>query len=373
MQTLAAGTGPGGLNATPPTSRREKVTDMQSDWEVMLRADGAQMADGGVMHFGDPRREIRAAAEGDVCADLSHLGLIRAEGEETVNFLQGQLSNDARQVTDEHSQLSAYCTPKGRMLAIARLFKRDDAYFLQLPRTLLEPTLKRLSMFVLRAKVKLQAESGLMGIGLSGANAPILVEQVLGPFPPVSNTSRTQDGITILCLPGKLPRYALFGKMADLQPLWQRLRSAATPVGQQAWRWLDIQAGMPTVLPATVEEFVPQMANLELVDGVNFKKGCYPGQEIVARMHYLGRLKQRMVGAHVDSPVQPLPGSSVYAADFPGQSAGKIVDAQPSPEGGYDLLAVVQTSSIASHDIHLDDPQGPALRLTPLPYALPPA
>src|SRR4030065_1102747 len=141
---------------------------MQSDWATTLRPSGAHMAEGEVAHSGDPLRETRAAAEGDVCAALSHLGLIRAEGADTESFLQGQLTNDVRLVTDGRSQLSAYCNPKGRMLAIMRLFKRDDAYFLQLPLALLEPTLKRLSMFVLRAKVKLQAEPGLVGIGLSG-------------------------------------------------------------------------------------------------------------------------------------------------------------------------------------------------------------
>jgi folate-binding protein YgfZ len=346
---------------------------MQSDWATTLRTSGAHMAEGEVAHFGDPLRETRAAAEGDVCADLSHLGLIRAEGADTESFLQGQLSNDVRLVTDGRSQLSAYCNPKGRMLAIMRLFKRDDAYFLQLPLALLEPTLKRLSMFVLRAKVKLQAEPALVGIGLSGPSAAAHLEKILGPCKLEVDASRTHNGITVIRLPGRTPRYMLLGSVAGLQPVWRQLTGNVTPVGAHAWRWLDIQAGLPTILPGTVEEFVPQMANLELVGGVNFKKGCYPGQEIVARMHYLGRLKQRMIGAHVQSAARPLPGTPVYAADFPGQSAGKVVDAQPAPSGGYDLLAVVQTSSIEKADIHLDDPQGVALQLTALPYPLPQA
>ena len=344
---------------------------MQSSWATTLHSSGAEIADGVVAHFGDPQRESRAAAEGDVCADLSHLGLIRAEGADTESFLQGQLSNDVRLVTDGHSQLSAYCNPKGRMLAIARLFKRDGAYFLQLPRELLEPTLKRLSMYVLRAKVTLRAEAELVGLGLSGPNAATLVENVFGPYTHEVDASRTQDDITVIGLPGRSPRYALLGSVATLQPVWQHLKTTATPVGAHAWRWLDIQAGLPTVLPGTIEEFVPQMVNLDLVGGINFKKGCYPGQEIVARMHYLGRLKQRMISAHVECAARPLPGASVYAADFPGQSAGKVVDAQPAPSGGYDLLAVVQTSSIEKGDIHLDDLQGPALQLTALPYPLP--
>ncbi len=346
---------------------------MQNDWATTLHSSGAVIIDDSVQHFGDPQHESRAAAEGDVCADLSHLGLLRAEGADTEGFLQGQLSNDVRLVDAGHSQLSAYCNPKGRMLAIVRLFKRDDAYFLQLPMALREPTLKRLSMYVLRAKVTLRAEADLIGMGVSGPNATSLVENLCGACTHAVDSSRTQAGITVIRLPGRLPRYALFGSAAILQPLWQQLKTTTTPVGAHAWRWLDIQAGLPTVLPETVEEFVPQMANLDLVGGVNFKKGCYPGQEIVARMHYLGRLKQRMIGAHVECATRPLPGTSVYAADFPDQSAGKVVDAQPAPAGGYDLLAVVQTSSVAKGDIHLNDLQGPALQLTTLPYPLPPA
>ena len=132
-------------------------------------------------------------------------------------------------------------------------------------------------------------------------------------------------------------------------------------------------AGIPVILPGRVEEFVPQMANLDLVGGVSFTKGCYPGQEIVARMHYLGRLKQRMFRAHVEDTRPPQPGTAVFAPDLPGQSTGTVVDAQPSPEGGYDLLAVVHVSSKETGELHLANSDGPRLTLKDMSYSMEPS
>lgn len=348
------------------------VSSLNNQWETRLRADGAIIEAGEIMHFGDPRGETRAAAVGDVVADLSHLALLRAQGAEAEGFLQGQLSNDIRLVTNSHSQLSAYCNPKGRMLAIFRIFKYDDAYLLQLPAALAEATLKRLGMFILRAKVTLAtADPGLISFGIAGPNAARHLQELWGPVPAQVDDCRSDATLTVIRLPGVTPRFQLIGPVSTIGPLWERLKSVATPVSPQVWRWLDIQAGVPSILPGTVEEFVPQMTNLDLVGGVNFKKGCYPGQEIVARMHYLGRLKQRMVGAHVASITPPLPGAPVFAPNFPGQSAGTVVDAQAGPSGGYDLLVVAQLSSIAHGDIHLERQDGPALTLKDLPYPLP--
>lgn len=345
---------------------------LNNDWEMRLRADGAIIEAGVTMHFGDLTRDIRAAAMGDVIADLSHLALIQAYGAEAEGFLQGQLSNDIRLITHSHSQLSAYCTPKGRMLAIFRIFKRNDVYLLQLPVALAATTLKRLSMYILRAKVTLAAaDPNLVSIGIAGPNIALRLQELCGPVPVAVDECRSDAALTIIRLPGITPRFQLVGSVSTISPLWDNLKSVAVPVGTKAWRWLDIQAGVPSILPGTVEEFVPQMANLDLVDGISFKKGCYPGQEIVARMHYLGRLKQRMALAHITNASPPLPGAPVFAPDFPGQSAGMVVDAQVAPSGGCDLLVVVQLNSIAQGDIHLEQPDGPALTLKDLPYSLP--
>lgn len=340
-------------------------------WRSLLERYGAVFAAHRLLHFGNPIQEIQTAANSDVLVDLSHLSILRARGDDTQSFLQGQTSNDIRLVSETRSQLSAYCNPKGRMLAIFRIFKFGDDYCLQLPGELAEATLKRLRMFVMRAKVKLDLiDTELLRIGLSGPKAQQIIAQVAGAAPVAPDDCLATQGIVILRLPGPHARFELIATPERMLTLWPSLGEHAQPAGPAVWSWLDIQAGIPTVLPGTTEEFVPQMANLELVGGVSFTKGCYPGQEIVARMHYLGRLKQRMFRAHVASVEQPVPGAPVFAPDLPGQSTGSVVDAQVSPQGGYDLLAVVHLSSLEAGALRLATPDGPQLILDALPYSL---
>ena len=342
------------------------------EWRSLLERHGAVFGADRLLHFGNPTQDVQTAAHGDVLVDLSHLSILRAQGDDTQSFLQGQTSNDIRLVSETRSQLSAYCNPKGRMLAIFRIFRFGDAYCLQLPGELAEANLKRLRMFVMRAKVKLDlADTELLRIGLSGPNAQQALVQILGAAPGAPDDCLAIQDVVVLRLPGPHARFELVAAPERMLALWPRLATHAQPVGPAAWSWLDIQAGIPTVLPGTTEEFVPQMTNLELVGGVSFTKGCYPGQEIVARMHYLGRLKQRMFRAHVASGEQPLPGTPVFAPDLPGQSTGSVVDAQVSPRGGYDLLTVVHLSSQQTGELHLAMPAGPQIILEALPYSFP--
>lgn len=341
------------------------------EWRSLLERHGAVFAADRLLHFGNPAQEVNNAAHGDVLMDLSHLSILRAQGADTQSFLQGQTSNDIHLVSDTRSQLSAYCNPKGRMLAIFRIFKCGADYCLQLPGELAETTLKRLRMFVLRAKVKLDlADTELLRIGLAGPNAHQLLTQFLGTVPSAPNDCVSAQDVVVLRLPGPHARFELLASAQRMPALWSGLATHAQPAGPAVWSWLDIQAGIPIVLPGTSEEFVPQMANLELVGGVSFTKGCYPGQEIVARMHYLGRLKQRMFRAHTATLEAPVPGTPVFAPDLPGQSTGSVVDAQASPRGGYDLLAVVHLSSQETGELHLASSDGPQLILERLPYAL---
>ena len=348
---------------------------LHPEWRAFLEQQGANIEADCVRDFGQPEVERRLAKTDTVLTDLSHLALLHASGPDAGAFLQGQLSNDIRQVSATQSQLSAYCNPKGRMLAIFLVLQRpEDGYYLQLPAALAEATLKRLRMFILRAKVNLApADLGLARIGLSGPNADSMLRDLLGLVPANPYDSITSGDVTVIRLAGPHPRFELLAPWTQLVPLWKAITGQARPVGAAPWSWLDITAGIPVVLPGTVEEFVPQMANLELVGGVSFNKGCYPGQEIVARMHYLGRLKQRMFRAHVEGVLPPPPGTPVFAPDLPGQSTGTIVDAQLSPEGGCDLLVVVHLSSKETGELHLASSDGPRLVVMDTPYLLEPA
>ncbi|TDY03000.1 CAF17-like 4Fe-4S cluster assembly/insertion protein YgfZ [Thiohalophilus thiocyanatoxydans] len=344
---------------------------MNSEWQTFLAQQHASIADDQVTDFGAPQDELRAADSATVIADLSHQGVITATGSDTEAFLQGQFTNDVHQVTDEHSQLSAYCSPKGRMLANIRLFRRGELYCLALPRPLLEPTLKRLRMFVLRSDATLEdASETLARFGIAGPDAETLLGAWLPGLPAAVDDTVQHQELTVIRIPGPQARFEIHGPSGPLIDLWQALQSGgAIPVGYPAWSWLDITAGVPSLDSDTTDAFVPQMANLHSLGGISFKKGCYTGQEVVARMHYLGTLKRRMYRAHIDTDTPPAPGEPLYS---PGgeSSVGKVVLAQPSPQGGVDLLAVLQISSAEAGPIHVSNPDGPALAFQELPYSV---
>lgn len=342
---------------------------MIPEWQQFLEQQGARIEQGRVTQFDDPGEERRATANDHVIADLSHYGLIRARDEEAQDFLQNQFSNDVKRVAADRSQLSAYCNPKGRILAAFRLFLREDEYYLRLPAQILPATLQRLRMFILRSKVTLDdASEELVRFGFAGSDAPKRLADILSRVPAEPDAVRQEDGLTILRLPGPVPRYEFHGETEAVMALWRRLARQARPVGEECWRWLTIQAGIPEIGAGTVEEFVPQMVNLAALDGVSFKKGCYPGQEVVARMHYLGKLKRRMYLAHVEQPAPPAPGVPLFTASGePG--VGKVVSAATSPEGGSDLLAVIRIAS-SEEPLHLGSLDGPLLAIRSLPYTV---
>jgi len=301
-----------------------------------------------------------------VFQELPHPGLIRFSGEEARAFLHNQLSCDVAALTFGHSTYGAYCTPKGRVLASFLLWRSEQGFFMQLPSSLREPIQKQLSKFILRSKVKAEDASGdRVLIGVAGKDAAALVQQALGAAPKSPHDVVHVDGATVLRLP--VDRYEI-AVSRERAPRLAEALGAADKAEAEHWEWLAIRAGVPVILPATQEQFVPQMVNLDLIGGVSFQKGCYPGQEIVARMHYRGILKQRMVLANIAAEERPQPGDKLYSPDYGEQASGAIVNAARSPEGGHDVLAVVRIASAGKGDIHWQSLDGPALKLLPLPY-----
>ena len=345
---------------------------MKVEWKAFLENAGAVVERDVVTHFGNStlQSESETASSSDVIADLSHTGLISVQGEDAQTFLQGQLTNDAHEVGAQHSQLSGYCSPKGRLLAVMRLFFSNDIYYLQLPVEILPAILKRLGMFVLMSKVRLEdASDSVIHIGLSGPNGERLLKNIVGVVPQDDNQVREADKLTIIRVAGVHPRFELYGTLTDIQRVWLSLSTDASPVGNAAWRRLDLLAGLPVIYPSTMDNFVPQMVNLEELGGISFKKGCYTGQEVVARLHYRGNLKRRMYLAHVDSPGAPQAGDALISPDASEtESVGTIVDAQPGPNGGYDVLAVIRIPYAGSSNVHLIETQGALLQFIDLPY-----
>lgn len=300
--------------------------------------------------------------------DLSQQGVIRVQGADARDFLQGQLTSDINQVTPTQAQLSAYCTPKGRMLAILLIFQRGDDLYLLLPGERLEPVLKRLRMFVLRSKVTLDDLSGeWASVGLAGDCLGGIVNEV----PETAFATAHSADLTSLRMPGETARVLVMGETDSMTAFWQKAAALATVTSSDYWHLLNIRAGIPTLLDATVEAFIPQMANLDLLGAISFTKGCYTGQEVVARMKYLGQLKRRMYLARLETEQPPRPGDKLFSpASKSAQGAGRILDARPSPDGGFEALVVVEISSAEAGGMRLGDENGPLLTLRAPPYGL---
>lgn len=342
---------------------------MNQDWQNFLSVQGAHVQEGVIQHFGDASAERMATRDGSIRCDLSQFGLLKVSGEDAQSFLQNLLSNDIREVTATHAQLSSLNNAKGRMLASMLIWRDGNDYVLQLHHSLCEPIRKKLSMYVLRSKVKIvdvSAEAVCMGI--AGVEAVAALKALYPTLPQQAMEVGRHGEDSILCREAN--RFQITTSVQRAIELWQQL-AALHAVGSPCWSWLDIRAGVPFVQAATLEAFVPQMLNFEVINGINFKKGCYPGQEVVARMHYLGKAKRRMFLAHINAEVAVKAGDALYSSVSEEQSCGTVVDAQAAADGGMDALVVVQLASHDEASVHLGALGGAALQFVALPYALP--
>jgi folate-binding protein YgfZ len=292
-------------------------------------------------------------------ARLSHLGVIRAEGEDASKFLNGQLTQDFALLGLDQARLAAFLSAKGRMQATFIGFKRSATEVLLVcSQDLLAPTLKRLSMFVMRAKAKLTDATAEFALyGLAGEPAALAA----GGDAPIWSKTDVGAATVVSLYP------------ADGQPraLWVAPVGSPAPEGAildpALWLWSEVRSGVATLTTPVVEAFVPQMLNYESVGGVNFKKGCYPGQEVVARSQFRGTLKRRAYIAH--APEDVVVGAEVFAATDLEQPCGTVVQAARSPGGGVDAIVSLQIAATqgALQVGHVD---GIPLALAPLPYEL---
>ena len=299
---------------------------------------------------------------------LNGWGLLRFSGEHAESFLQAQLSCDVTVTAGGKSTYGSYCTPQGRVLATFLLWRAGADYFMQLPLPLCAPLHKRLSMYILRSKVKAaDASSEYALAGVSGGEAVQIVSNVLGGVPPSAHDVMQFETATVMRLAPD--RFEIVTPVAHKAVVLAGLSAASVEADGYGWARLDMNAGIPWVTPATQEAFVPQMLNLDLIGAVSFSKGCYPGQEIVARAHYRGQVKQRMYRARIAGDVHE--GDRLFSADMGDQASGTVVNAVPADAGGCDVLAVIQRSSVDAGRVHWKSLEGPLLQFMPLPYFVP--
>lgn len=343
---------------------------MNADWKRFLASKGAQFTEHNtVADFGNAHDALAAARQQTVVADLSQFGLLQVCGDDAQTFLNNLLSSDVKNVQPGQCQYSTLSTPKGRMLASMLICRRDSDFLVQLPASQLEAIKRRLSMYILRSKVQISAvDADSVLLGVAGPGAEAALERCFARLPSQPLTAMSQDAAFIVRLTDTM--FQIHLTWQDACSLFEQLAKNQQPVGEPVWRWLALQNGFAWIYPATQEQFVPQMANMDALGAVSFSKGCYPGQEIVARTQYLGKLKRRMYLTHVDvEPTSAIAGTELYSPELPGQAIGMIADSAPSPDGGIDALAVVQTSCW-EHGITLGAADGPSLVEKPLPYHL---
>jgi len=331
-----------------------------ADWLDELRNSGAVQDATHVLHFGDPDAERAALPVGPSLHPLLDWSVLRAGGSDAAVFLQGQLSNDVGMLDASRGQFSTYCTAQGRMLATMLLWRDGSDYLLQLPSDIAGTVRARLQRYILRAAVTLADASGLRLLGLGGPGASAALAGLVSVPPTAPMAIARESEVTVIRL-HEQELFEIVVPVAHWSAAWSHLVRVARPAGADGWHWRLIRAGIPVVTAATQEQFVPQMANLEQLGAISFTKGCYPGQEIVARAQYRGEVKRRLFRLHAPG-AEPAPGQPVFA---PGESAacGMVVNAAPAPGGGSDLLAVVAIGAADLGDLHLGEPHGPMLRV----------
>jgi tRNA-modifying protein YgfZ len=304
------------------------------------------------------RAELQAARSGSVAAPLPQYAVVKFSGQDAESFLQGQLTCDVAGLAGSASY-GAWCSPQGRMLASFLLWRADSAFFMALRADIAAGVQQRIARYVLRSKVTVEP-AGLALTGCSGPDAGAALRDMVAKLPQrrLETASIAGGGAVI-----RLDESRFLVALAEARA--PDAGAGLARVSPQAWDWLEVRRGIPWITAPTQDKLVPQMANLERIGGVSFTKGCYTGQEIVARAQHRGTVKRRMFLASVD--VGASAGDELYADDLGDQAAGLVVNAAASPEGGRDVLAVVQAASRESSTVHLRALDGPALRFLPDP------
>ncbi len=309
-------------------------------------------------------------ANGYIC-QLQDQSLIQANGDDAASFLHNQLSNDLEHLNQTQARYAAYCTPKGRMLASFLYWKTDSNIVLQCSSSLQPALQKRLQMFVMRSKVKLEDISEQFAIlGLGGKAAEVFLLSQFTELPSMINDKVSGDMGSVIRVQDAFdsPRYQWVISHEKLAAISTQISTELQKVDASIWRLGNIYAGLPQVVEQSKEKFVPQMINFELIGGVNFRKGCYPGQEIVARSQYLGKLKRRMAIALVKAEAVNV-AMEVFSDNDPSQPCGMIVSAERNFDNNFACLVEIKLLDQEQGKVHLGLSDGPVLEFLPLPYA----
>lgn len=351
---------------------------MNTQWKDFLQSEGAEFASQHhITTFGHPEIEQHLMKDGPIVSPFVHQSIILVQGEDATSFLQGQLTNDIQLVNGQQGQIAAWCDPKGQVVALFRIFAWDDGYLLLCHASLAEVLVKRLKMFVMRSKVQVTLSEDLVAFGYGGFFAEQAVQRYLdlsefnGIYSVQSATTPDYQGVKVMEIPGPYKTYILVGEVAPMQEAWQALRHDSEAVGTANWQLLDIVMGIPQITAATSGQFLAQFLNLDRLDAINFKKGCYTGQEMIAKTHYRGEAQKRLYRMHLRSETLPSPGEEIHLSDSEGgNTKAQVISAEKDVIGGILALMVISNKAIEKSNGRFKTQQGDGVFMEPLPYKL---
>ncbi len=322
-----------------------------SDWSAFLDAQGAVRRQDTVIHFGDPAAERQQAMNGSVCCELSPLSILAVRGEDAGNFLQAQLTADLNSLSGRDASLAGWCDPGGRVLFVMLIAAADDGMRIILPTAQADRLQRRLHMYILRSRVSIEDLSAdTVLLGLSGPEVPALAQP------------------SGFALPGTQTRRILALDRQTALAAWQELGARYRPAGWPCWELLDILDGHPALDDSNSGQYLPQMLNLDALGGLSYRKGCYPGQEIVARLHYRGEVKRRLQLALCPLETPPAAGAALITGR--GDKAGTLLRAAPLGDHHYALQPMLERA-FRDEPLHLGAADGPPLEIRALPYPCP--
>lgn len=332
-----------------------------TDWHQFLLAQGAVIGEDAVVHFDETPADYEQLLAVDTLCDLADLGVLAVTGAKSADFLHGQTTADFVKSPPTGPIRGACCNPQGRVFTLFTALRTDAGYLLIMPRALVAPSREALARYAALSRVELaDASAAYRILGLAGPAADRLASELEGP-----NGGGSIDGTRALCHAAQ--RYLLLVPTAVAEACWAALAQCARPVGLPLWHLADIRAGIAALSPETREQFVPQMLGLEQRGAVSFTKGCYTGQEVVARSQHLGKLKRHLYRLGFAAPAVPKPGVPL-AIPQGGQPAGTLVAAAPAAAGYCEALAVLRDEAGQCTALEFGDGTR-AVTFLPLPSA----
>ena len=355
---------------------------MNPDWQQFLQQNSATLKDGKVAYFAGQDHELSQYQADNLLCDLSHLDLLSITGVEAKQFLQGQLSCDLEQVDASQFQLGALCNPKGRIIASFRLFRIGDEYLLQTPAQMGAVIQQALNKYIIFSKAEIQLNTNQwVCFGVMGAQAQTLLESAIpslsAPTTPKgiadtlshANVNPEYQDVRIIRDFSHYPRYLIIAPVEKAVQLWQQLTPHCIPCGNELWALRDLLEGYAQITPMISEQWLPHNLNYQAIQAINFKKGCYTGQEVIARMEYRGKLKTQMFIAYANLSSPPKQGQTIINSETE-KPQGEIINACRITPDRYALLVTLPKEAINSSTYKIDNNERTSIKLEATPYAI---